>query len=220
MGKFKGRFLGQNSVQPSGVPDMSRTAKAMIKLQQGTYSDEGEILDWTYYDTQRLAAATLEHTYFITAQGEAFDDGVAGFKSFADVNFPGRGMPSTQNLEIKAIKCIYKPAEVRTEAEMVNIVDMLRTSKFSFVIGNKAPVLELNLLDLLGLNFPVIKAAAAVSDDHIRAIAAKAYPLNISLVVSGQTKFNCLIQHAAAPAAGIAGDMIQVSLQGILQRLS
>jgi hypothetical protein len=220
MGKFSGKLLGQNQVQPSGVPDISRTAKAMIKLQQGTYSDEGEILDYSYYDTQRIAAATLEHNYFLTSQGEAFDDGVAGFKDFSDVNFPGRGMPSTQNFEIKAIKIIYKPAEVRTEAEMVNIVDMLRKSKFSFLIGNKAPVLELNMLDLMGINFPVVKAAAAVADDHIRAIAAKAYPLNISLVLAGQTKFNCLIQHAAAPAAGIAGDLIQISLQGILQRLS
>lgn len=201
-------------------PDMSTTAKAQIRLQQGTYSSDGEILDFTYYDSQRLAAAVLEHNYFINGVGEAFSDGGAVVKNFSDVNFPGRGMPAAQNFEVKAIGLVYRADEVRTEAEMVNIVDMLKNSKFSFVIGNKAPVLELNLLDLCGNSFAVVKAAAAVADDHIRSMVRTRYPLNISIPLAGNTKFQCTIQHAVATAAGIAGDKILIALQGVLQRLS
>lgn len=201
-------------------PDMSQTAKAQIRLQQGTYSSDGEILDYCYYDSQRLAAAVFEHSYFINGVGEMFSDGGAVVKNFSDVNFPGRGMPAAQNFEVRAIGLIYRPDEVRTEAEMVNIVDMLKNSKFSFFIGNKAPVLELPLLDLAGNSFPVVKAAAAVADDHMRSMVRTRYPLNISIPLAGNTKFHCLLQHSVAVAAGIAADKLTICLQGVLQRLS
>jgi len=199
---------------------MSKTAQAQIRLQNGTYSSEGEILDYTYYDSQRLAAAVLEHRYFITGDGEAFSDGGAVVKNFADVNFSGRGMPASQNFEVRAIKLIYRPLEVRTEAELVLTVNALRDAKFSFIIGNKAPVLELNLLDLSGNAFPIIPAAAAVGVGHIRSVVKTAYPLNVPITLAGNTKFHCLIQHSAATDAGLAGDKIMICLQGILQRLS
>lgn len=201
-------------------PDMSQTAKAQIRLQQGTYSSDGEILDFCYYDSQRLAAAVFEHNYFINGVGEAFSDGGAVVKNFSDVNFPGRGMPAAQNFEVKAIGLIYRPMEVRVEVEMVNIATLLSNSKFSFFIGNKAPVLELPLLDLCGNAFPVVKAAAVVADDHIRSVVRTRYPLNISIPLAGNTKFNILIQHSVASDATLAGDKIMICLQGVLQRLS
>ena len=208
-----------NSIVSATRPNKSKTAIAQEKMMQGTYNTQGEIRDWTYYDTQRINSTTLSHSFFTDGIGSPFSDGSAN-KTFADTNIITKGMPNAQNFNIKAIKVIYKPDEVRVETEMVAIFDLLAETTFSFKIANKDNTLELNMLDLMGINFGVTQAAAVLGQSPVRSIVSKAYPLNISIPVSALTTYRANVQHHAAPAAGIVGDKIQISLQGFLQSLS
>lgn len=209
----------KKGVIPSRAPKMSRTAKAQIKLMQGTYSSEGEIRDWTYYDTERLNSTVSQYTYFVNGVGSPYADNSSN-KTRADTNIITKGIPNAQNFEIKAMKVIYKPLEIRTEAEMVAMMTLLQNMYFDFKIANKDNTIELNLLDMMGLNFPVTQAAAVVGQNPIRSVVTKAYPLNVSIPLAAVTTYRGILTAASAVPAELVGDKLMICLQGYLQSLS
>lgn len=201
--------------------DQSRTAAAQGRLQQGTYSAAGEILDYVLYDSQQLDSGILQHRFFIQGLGKPMSTGV--IKTLADSNVISEGMPQGQKFTIKAIKVFYKPLEIRINAEIQAIVTMIGKTVVTFKINGKDIILQMTLQELMGNNFPVVLVPTVAGDnvnDHQLSIIRTAYPINIPIVLSALTHYEILLEHMVAPSNTLDDDIIMISLQGALERLA
>jgi len=200
----------------------SRTEQAQSRLQQGTYSASGEVLDYTLYDSQILKAAILQHRFFVQGLGKPNTFGA--IKTLADSNVISEGMPQGQKFTVKAIKLFWKSKAVKSsDVQLQAIVDVLTNSVATFKINGKDVIFQATLQEIAGNNFPVIHHPTVAGDNantHMMSIVRTAYPLNIPIVLSSLTHYEILLEHFAAPAAGAIDDYIMFSLQGGLERLA
>ncbi len=103
--------------------------------------------------------------------------------------------------------------------------NLLAKSTLEFKIPGKDSLLTLTLQELLG---PATLCAdtPTVSGDTIRFIQPRysgIFPLNKPIILAEQTTFGVLITHQTAPDStlyGTTGDIIKISLNGILERRS
>lgn len=199
----------------------SKTDQAQTRLQGGTYSASGEVLDYTMYDRQQIDAAILQHRFFTQGLGKPMSTGV--IKTLADSNVISDGIPQGQKFTVRAIKMHYVGDKIRNNAEMQSIIDLLAQSVMTFKITGKDVILQMTLMELMGNNFPVLTVPTVAGDnprDHMTSIIRTAYPLNIPIVLASLTRFEILVEHFEAPAAGLDNDLIALSLQGALERLA
>lgn len=206
-----------------GRPAQSQTETAQRNLEQGTYGAQGEKLEFSLYDSEKLKSTILQHRFFAQGIGQPFTDQSAQ-KTLADTNIrQGSQIPFGQKFIAKSMKFFYKSLAAKTELTMQNMIDMFCESTITVKIDGKDRTLELNLLELMGNQVPAV-ITPSVAGDNINtgqtAVYAKTYPLNIPVVLASQTTWWVELEHAVAPDEAIDGDKIMLSFQGCFKRLS
>lgn len=189
---------------------------ALENLQQGTYGAEGEKLDWTYYDANPLAVATLTNRYFTNPLG-------SGGKTLAQTNLTQAGaIPQGQHMTIRAIKIFYRTAAAKATADVQSFYTMLEQTTVSVKLQNKETMGQWTLQELLGAATLFALTPTAVGD-NIPLILPKyhgVYPLNNPIVLAALTPFEVTVQHHTAVAAALAADILKIGLAGTLVRIS
>jgi hypothetical protein len=188
-------------------------SRAMNRLQQGTYSSEGEGIDWKYYDTLPVAASTAQMQFFTVGQG--------GTKTLADTNMTLNGqIPNGQHMKIDHIRLTFRSLTgVTTLAEALAIQNFLDTAVLEFTILNKSPMLQTKLSDIIGMSLmaPVSQAAGAVTSSEFGVLSAT-YKLKTPIILAGLTSFKCPVTITQTPDASLVGDVVTMYLGGRLVR--
>ena len=189
---------------------------ALENLQQGTYGAEGERLDWTYYDSNPLAVATLTNRYFTNPLG-------SGGKTLAQTNLTLAGqIPQGQNHTVQAIKVFYRTTGAKATAAVNDFYTMLEQTTVSVKLQNKETMGQWTLMELMGAAtlFALTPTAAG---DNIPLIQPKyhgIFPLNNPIVLAALTPFEVTVTHHTAVAATLATDVLKIGLAGTLVRVS
>ena len=195
--------------------------RAQSNLQRGSYGAQGERLQWSYYDSEKLATGTLEHRFFTQGVGKPFT--VGGNKNLSDSNVISDGIPQGQRFVVKAISAFYKPHADFTEVIMNLLTQALINSTLTMKITGKDSVFQVNLLELFGNNFPIQVVPATAADNYYytgTSIIRASYPLNVPIVLSALTRFEGLVEHHVAINTALDDDKLMISLQGVLERLA
>lgn len=194
---------------------MSRK-EALDKVGVGTYGLEGERLDWTYYDTATLAAATATHRLFTNPLG-------SGGKTLDQTNLTQAGqIPQGQQLQVKAVKVMYRTSAVKATAALVSFYDMLAQTTVSIKLANKETMGQWSLQELLGAA-TLFALTPTVAGDNIPMILPKyhgIFPLNTKIILAALTPFEVTLTHHVAVNAALAGDQLKIGLSGTLIRVS
>lgn len=200
--------------------------EAMDSLRTGTYKGSGDVIDYSLYDRVVLDFTTprLNHRMFQAGVGQNSPAGVP--KTQADTNVQGaQGIPVGSKLYINAIKIIYTAEENRAAAELQLIQQLLEQTTFNFRLSGKDTYGLWKLTELMGTPMNVVVTPAVAGDNEIPVSVGRfvgIYPLNLPIVLAQQVFFEVLLEHwdAAATYTDLDGDWINVSLSGILERLS
>lgn len=201
----------------------SRTFRAQRGMEQGTYNPSGEKLDTPKWDSQVLDPTVNHYSFFTAGQGRSFAYALAGNKSIADTNIRGvMAVPVGQKFIVKALKFFLKfpAATLPTNAELNVLYNLLCESVLTFVIDGKDRMWEATVQSAMGLQFPVVQAAAGTNVATTIAMIRAAYPLNLGITLQSQTQFEIDLDTAIAVPASVAGIKLQIEMQGILKRLS
>lgn len=194
----------------------------LTNLERGTHSRSGEIMDWSYYDSFNVSAA-LSVNMFQTAIGQSS-------KTLDITNMTSGGqIPTGQRFTVHRIKMLYVSQSTSWASAGTSQVQkwysLLTKSTFEFKIPGKDSLLTLTLQELLG-PATLVHCQPTVSGDNIPIIQPRysgIFPLNKPIILAEQTTFGCLVTHQTAPDASLytgTGDLIKISLNGILERRS
>lgn len=194
---------------------MSRR-EALDKVGVGTYGLEGERLDWTYYDTAVLAAATTTHRLFTNPLG-------SGGKTLDLTNLTIAGqIPQGQQLQVKAIKMMYRTSATKGTTAVQSFYDMLGQTTISVKLQNKETMGQWKLQEITG-SATLFALTPTAAGDNIYYIQPKyhgIFPLNTKIILAALTPFEVTVQHHTAVAAALAGDFLTIGLAGTLIRVS
>lgn len=195
---------------------MPRKVGNLARLARGTYGKGGEILDWTYYDSAILAAATTVHRLFTVALG-----GGAPAKTLDRTNMTTAGqMPQGQNLAVRAIKIWIATANALATADVQTFYTMLRTATVELILPGKDSMGQWNMAEVLGAA-TLTALTPTAAGDNIPIVQPRFHgilPLNTPLVLAALTPFEVRITHHTASGAALDGDLLFVGLTGTLQR--
>lgn len=195
---------------------MSQKVSNLARLARGTYGRGGEVLDYTFYDSAVLAAATLVHRLFSVPLG-----GGAPAKTLDRTNQTQAGMmPQGQNLVVRAIKLWYASANAFATADVQTFYTMLRSSTLEILLPGKDSMGTWNISEILGAA-TLTAMTPTVAGDNIPLISPRFHgvlPLNTPLVLAALTPFEVRITHHVAVGAALADDLLFVGLTGTLQR--
>jgi len=207
----------------NNMQDVAEFYQTMNAMQTGTYSKEGDILDWTLWDRFEIDGTTpvLIHRLFVNGLGTP--GGVAGNRNLADTNQVGANpVPQGNKLFVRAIKLFYRADEIRTPTEHVEWHDMLANTTLNIKIVGKDTYGQWALDELMGIPVSMMNVPAATnynpSNSNGRYLGI--FPLNLPIVLSSLVSFNVEMEHHVAPAADLDDDLVKVGLNGILLRLS
>ena len=140
--------------------------EALETLQTGSYGVEGEKLDWTYYDTAILAAATQVHRLFTNPLG-------AGGKTLDQTNLTIAGqIPQGQQIITRAIKVMYRSVAVKATAALQSLYDLFATTTVQVKLQNKETMGIWTLQELLG-SATLFALTPTVAGDNISQIQPK-----------------------------------------------
>lgn len=190
------------------------TQDILQELQAGVYGNEGEVLEWSYWDTADIAAATLKHRLFTSGIG-------VGGKTMADTNMTTSGtMPQGQHLIVDAIKLMYVSNAAKATADVQSFYTMLSETTASVEIANKKSMGQWTLQEMLGAStlFALTPTAAG---DNIPLLSPRytgVYLLNEPITLAALTTFEVTVEHHVAAAAGLADDRLKISLCGLMIR--
>ena len=201
--------------------NQNQVMRASQNMGKGTYGSQGERLQWSYYDTEKLAVGTLAHRYFTSGVGKPFT--VGGNKNLSDSNVISDGMPSNQHFVVYSIATYYKPHETHSEVDFNLITQMMINTTLTLKITGKDAIFQVSLMELMGANFPVT-ILPSVAGDNINTnntnIMLGTYRLNTPIVLAKLTRYEGLLEHHVAMDTALDDDKLMLSLQGTLQRLS
>jgi len=190
------------------------TQDILAKLQDGVYGNEGEVLEWSYWDTADIAAATLTHRLFTSGLG-------VGGKTMADTNMTTSGtMPQGQHLIVDAVKIMYAANDAFATADVLSFYTMLSETTASIEIANKKSMGQWTLQELLGCSLlnPLTPSAAGDNIPMIQPRFTGVYLLNEPVTLAALTTFEVTITHHVAPAAALADDRLKIALSGLMIR--
>lgn len=196
--------------------DVNSREKTLSTLQQGAYGDQGEVLEWSYYDTAVIAAATLRHRMFTSPVG-------VGGKTLADTNMTQGGqIPQAQKFEASVLKVMYTSSAAKATADLQSLYDLLSESTLEVVVGQTKNMGQWTLQELMGnaLQFSLTPTVAGDNISQPQSRSTGIYLMNIELILPALTNFELVLTHHEAPAAGLANDKLKISLAGILARAS
>ena len=203
------------------MANKARTAVAQQRMALGTYGAQGDRLDWTFYDTQILSSTVTTHRYFVNGVGKTFT--VGGNKTLADSNVISDGIPQGQNFRVHTINLLYKPDELRNNAEIQSIVDMMANTVLSFKIANKDVSWQATVQEAFGANYPIVLVPTVAGDNintHLQSQIRREYVLKVPIDLAALTRYEIDMEHTEAVDASIDADKLQISLRGRLDRLS
>lgn len=198
-----------------------RTEAAQAELSSGTYMAVGERLDWSYWDTQILAVANLQHFYFTQGTGKPFTTGA--IKTMADSNILSENLPEGLKFTIKALKLFYLSTTTKANAGVLDLYTMFSQAVLSLKIANKDTIWQTTLSDMFGVNLGITHTPTVPGDsveDFAQVNIRASMPINVDIVIAARTNWKMILDHTVAPAASIATDRLRIVAQGILQRLS
>ncbi len=194
----------------SGRPSINRD----INLNQGTWGLGGESLQYPVYDRMRMlnSLAVGTRTLFNTAVGQQRENVVL---TFADTNIEkSESIPSSQKWIFRKITVGYVASEVRTDAEIVSILDYMRTSTFRLNINSKDDMLRLPLWMFFGSPQLVSAPAATINSSSPHALFTGVFTLEIPIVLQALTDWKILVEPLVASAAGLDNDFLTFIIDG------
>lgn len=179
-------------------------------LHEGTYDPlNGEVREWSYWDTFTLAAGTNEFTLFSIPKGQ-------GGKKFADTNFPLAGViPDYMTFAADAIQMIVIPNAVLSQANYFNYLAFLEQTTIYLDIENKADMWRFTLAEVMGVTDPLIVTGAAAGDQlSARAPSKGLRPLFVPSVFAANTPMNVVVSLDTASNAALDDFKIKVIMKG------
>lgn len=202
----------------NGMRRVANPEQVLQNLGQGTYGRQVERLDYTYYDTAILAAATLQHRLFTQGLGGSTN------KTLDITNMPTSGqMPQGQHLSVRSVKVQYMGSAAKGTAFLTDLALAIARSTVEFIIPGKSDLGVWTLQEVIGYKLG-ISIVPTVAGDNIAYPAlncyAGEYKLRVPIVLASQTPFEVRITHQTAVAATLANDRLQIGLNGVLLRAS
>lgn len=195
----------------------SRQKNALDSLSTGTYGNQGERIDFTYWDEDILAAAGLDVRLFQVPMG--------GAKTRDQTNMTQAGMiPQGQKLEVKAIKVLYTSETTggikATAADIQAFFTQLARTVVSVKVQGKDTMGEWTLQELMGLSMavalnPAVTFMPPFPEPRFHCI----FPLTRKITLAALTPFYVQVTRAVAPTAATIGDRLKIGLNGILTRI-
>lgn len=199
-------------------PMRPNPARALNRLQQGTYSAFGEKLAWTYYDTATLLAATTTFRLFTVGLG-----GGAVPKTLDITNMQQGGqIPQGQHLDVEAIGVWYTGSAAKATADLSSLNLFLAHSTIEFLIPGKDTVGTWRLQELFGrpISFSVTPAVTINHPVLSEGIFTGMKKLKTKIPLAALTPFELKLTNHVATAAGLDADLLCVGLVGTLYRAS
>jgi len=197
---------------------------ALANLGTGTYSNYGDMFDWSSYDSIRLAAATPEYRLFSVGLGEV--DPVSGLnKTLADTNMRGRTItPKGSKLLVQSIRMFFNLTATGDEDVLQAYYDMLSNLVLNISIFGKDTYGQWGLDELFTTPVSLITIPAVAGDNdtiQTRLTGTAITQLKVPIVLASQTTFDIII----TPSGGATDDSLddaklKVSLRGVQARLS
>ena len=191
----------------------------LLDLQKGTYSDKGERLDWSYYDTLILKNALGAQTFRLFTQGIGQTDPTGAVKTKDLTNMKTSGiMPQNQRLVIKAIRVTYTAHAALTS--LVDTMLFLNTAVLEVSINGKDASYQKPLSSImkLAMGVQVATGAANIVLETAYAPISGCSVLRKPLVLAANVPFEVDITLAAASAAALDADRCRIDLEGLLLR--
>jgi hypothetical protein len=202
--------------------DVAKFRNAMSEMAQGTYKSEGDLIDYTLYDTASLLSTVNEHRMFTVPVGQV-DPVTALRKDFGDTNVEGAiGLPTGQKLMVERIKLFYVGAAAKDEADAQAIYGLFNQCVFNFQISGKDTYGRWLLTEMFNLSLGQIILPAATFSASPMTVARSlgVFPLELPIVLASLTTFNVTLQIVGNNADTFDTDRIVVGLNGALGRLS
>jgi hypothetical protein len=193
---------------------------ALTEMQRGTYSALGEKLDWSYYDSLTLAAAGTEFSMFQVPIG-----GGATAKTLADTNMTTGGtLPQGQKFRVRAIRAEYLSHNQKATASIDLLYQFLRAVTVRFFITGKDAIFSKPLTEVMGIPMLFSVTPTAAGDNLLISSMGRfvgVNVLNVPITLASLTNFEVRINYPTAlGATAIVGDILRISLAGILVRAS
>jgi hypothetical protein len=197
---------------------MDSSTMAMNRLDNLTYSNLGEKLDWSYYDKLVLAAAGTEFTMFQVPVGQ-------GGKTLADTNMKTAGqVPTNQGFIIRAVRAEFLSHAVKATADLELLYNWLRVVTVQLFIDGKDAIYQKPLTEIMGIPLLFHVTPTVAGNNELIGSMGRFLginPLNIPIMLGRNTHFEVRITYPTAlGAVNIVGDELRISLGGILERLS
>lgn len=188
------------------------------KLQGGTYGNFAEILDWTYYDTAKIATGVQVYNLFSEKVGT-----VSGGtqKTLADTNMTASGsIPQGQKLDVYTIKCMYTGTGAKDTAFVNTLYQFLANTTLKIAIPGKDSMGTWTLQELMGTAtlLPVVPTTAGDNIPVIEPRYTAVFQLNIPIILAALTGIEVTIEAHKAVTAAQNGDLLRVGLNGMLAR--
>jgi len=201
--------------------ERAQFVEAMNNLTSGTYKAQGDLIDFTLYDSMYVdnATPTLNQQLFVNGLGQT-DPVTGNRKVLSDTNMRGRvGIPQGQKLMVKFIKTFYHFETVDADGTtLLAFYDMLAETTVNIRIEGKDTYGVWGLDEML--NFPISNASTGATQISTQGKAVGVYPLELPIVLASLTSFELTITHDVAPAAALQDDKLKIGLCGVLGRLS
>jgi hypothetical protein len=197
----------------NGMSPGMRRNDGLQELQQGSHSQNGEILTYSLFDTATLAVAQSTYKFFAIPLGQG-----TPVKTQADTNNLLAGvMPAGQRLVVTMIKLILLGVVTVTDAVQIQIFNMLFNSTLEIYLPGKDNLGYWTLAELMGLStmFPYSATFAGPQPRY-----TSCYRLDVPLILAAQTTFEVRLTHHVPVNVAIADFRLKLCLSGSLTRLS
>jgi hypothetical protein len=195
---------------------------AKQNLEQGTHNAAGESLDFTLYDTQKLANGTNEHTFFTQGNGKPFT--IGGNKTKADSNIVADVIPSGQRLMVYVVETYVQFGVAPIDETVIGkMLGLLAETVLTINIEGKDRILQRTVQQLMGNYFSgIVLQAAAVNENIILPFFSKIEPyiLKKPIPLASLTHFEGNMIHYVTPDAALNNFKLKFALRGKFERLS
>lgn len=187
----------------------------LISYQQGSIGKGEDMFDYTYYDTQTIAATTTSFRMFQTPVGQ-------GGKTLDKTNLKAAGtLPQGEQLIVGKIKAMYYANAIANDATFQNILDMFFNTTVEIIVQNKDvgifTLAEIFGISLLTVQLPTVAGNNVnVPEPRFHGI----FPLNTPIMLAALNSFELRVTHQTAAAATLNGHGLRIGLNGVLKRLS
>lgn len=194
----------------NGRPILQRA----IRLDDGTWGPGGEVLHYPVYDRMRMlnAQGTNTRSLFKTAVGQTREGNTL---TPADTNIEkSESIPSSQKWTFWKFTVQYIAEETRTDAEVIDILDYMRTTTIQCIINSKDAMFKLPLWKFFGSPQLVSAPAVTVNSRYPQAMFTGAWELKVPIVLQALTDWEVKVFPLVASAAGLDNDFLAMEFDG------